>query len=429
MSTPDSPTSNWSLPRRLGFRFAFAYFVIYSFPFPLDQLPWSDWFTGAVDQAWHASIPWVAKHVLQLEKEITIFPAGSGDTTFNYVQLLVHLGLALFAALIWSLLDRKRIAYESLHDGLWVYLRLVLATAMLGYGMNKVIQLQFPPPSADRLLTSYGESSPMGLLWTFMGSSTAYTAFAGAGEVLGGLLLLFRRTATLGALVILGVMTNVVALNFCYDVPVKLYSSNLLLMAVYIALPDATRLLAVLITKRATSARSAPPTLSPRWLAIGGRVLWFAFVAWTSIATVTQAFQARHVYGDLAPKAWPSGVYDVEEFIRNGRVEPPLVTNTTQWRRLGFSALRGVAIRSMDDSVEHFGTQNDEKTNTLTFTAHRDKVELFPFHWSRPDAERLVLEGKFGTDELIVRLRASPKQTFFLEERGFHWINEFPLNR
>jgi hypothetical protein len=40
----------------------------------------------------------------------------------------------------------------------------------------------------DRLLKPYGESSPMGLLWTFMGYSTGYNLFTGGAEALGGLL-------------------------------------------------------------------------------------------------------------------------------------------------------------------------------------------------------------------------------------------------
>lgn len=55
-----------------------------------------------------------------------------------------------------------------------------------------MIPTQFPTPTADKLMQPYGESSPMGILWTFMGSSTAYTIFAGtAGEVLAAIPLLF----------------------------------------------------------------------------------------------------------------------------------------------------------------------------------------------------------------------------------------------
>ena len=78
----------------------------------------------------------------------------------------------------------------------------------------------------------------MRLLWTLMGYSRPYAVFAGLGEVSAGLLLLSRRTSTIGALISFGVMLNVVMLNFCYDVPVKQFSSHLVLAALFVAWPD-----------------------------------------------------------------------------------------------------------------------------------------------------------------------------------------------
>ncbi|MEM9413814.1 MAG: hypothetical protein AAGA30_22085, partial [Planctomycetota bacterium] len=105
-------------------------------------------------------------------------------------------------------------------------------------------------PREGQLTTSFGESSPMGLLWAFMAASPAYTFFAGLGEVVGGLFLVFRRTATVGALVTFGVMTNVMMLNFCYDVPVKLYSFHLTLMALIVAMPDLPRIFKLVVMNK-----------------------------------------------------------------------------------------------------------------------------------------------------------------------------------
>jgi hypothetical protein len=46
---------------------------------------------------------------------------------------------------------------------------------MIVYGAVKVIKLQFSYPGPDTLLHTFGESSPMHLLWTFMGASDGYT--------------------------------------------------------------------------------------------------------------------------------------------------------------------------------------------------------------------------------------------------------------
>jgi hypothetical protein len=82
--------------------------------------------------------------------------------------------LALIATIAWSLVDRKRRNYTRLHEWLRVYVRFALGVTMIGYGSYKVIQSQFPPPSLDRLLQPFGDASPMGLLWTFMGASGSY---------------------------------------------------------------------------------------------------------------------------------------------------------------------------------------------------------------------------------------------------------------
>jgi hypothetical protein len=50
------------------------------------------------------------------------------------------------------------------------------------------------------------------------GSSIAYSMFTGVIEAVGGALLFNRRTTTLGALVSLGALSQVVALNLSYYV-------------------------------------------------------------------------------------------------------------------------------------------------------------------------------------------------------------------
>ena len=60
----------------------------------------------------------------------------------------------------------------------------------------------------------------------------------------------------------MGVMTNVVALNLCYDVPVKMYSASILLMATFLLAPDMGRLLNVLLLNRPTVPRVPNPAES-----------------------------------------------------------------------------------------------------------------------------------------------------------------------
>ena len=59
----------------------------------------------------------------------------------------------------------------------------------------------------------------------FFGFSKGYNLFLGLGEFIAGTLLLHRKTRLIGTLIALSIITNIVAINFFYDIPVKLFSS------------------------------------------------------------------------------------------------------------------------------------------------------------------------------------------------------------
>ena len=310
-AVPAAASPAWSLARRLAFRFVFCYLVLYNLPFPLYWLPVPG--LGAVFTAYHklwdVVVLWTGAQVLHLAHPIEILrgKTGSGDTTYNYVQMLCFAAFAALAALAWTLaaLGRgKAREHRRLHELLRIYVRYALGTTLLSYGMSKVIKLQFPFPSQDRLLEPFGQASPMGLLWTFMGVSTPYTVFSGAMEVLGGVLLFFRRTATLGALVTVAVMTNVFMLNMCYDVPVKLFSLHLLLMAVFLLVPDLGRLANVLVLNRPAEPRSLAPPWSARWARIAGLALCVLYLGYLLFTNIQSGLQMPSQFGPgTIPKA------------------------------------------------------------------------------------------------------------------------------
>lgn len=234
---------------KFALHFTFAYWLLYG---------WLSIATGFL-------VPLTATYVFGIEGEL-VPPNGSGDTTFNYLQAFNAVVIAFLIAAVVSALDRSPSDRRHMKDFMASYLRYYLASVMLSYGMAKVAwdMNQFPTPEEFQLGKTWGESSPMNVVWAWMGSSRPYTVFAGAGEILGALLLIWRRTATLGALVVVGVMTNVFMLNMCYDIPVKLHSFHYLVMAVVLLLPDLHRLAAVLLFNSPTEPRPLGPTYTDK---------------------------------------------------------------------------------------------------------------------------------------------------------------------
>ncbi len=227
------------------------------------------WVSSKVS-VWHREFEsWMShltgRYAFGLEGEL-VPPNGSGDTTMGYLTILNYFALAFLLAFVWTIWLRRWPRRDASVDLMRSYLRYVLAFAMLGYGLAKVNmdRNQFPEISAFRLDKTWGDTSPMGLVWGFMGASRPYTIFAGLGEIAAAGLLIWRHTALLGALVAIGVMTNVLMLNYCYDVPVKIYSTHLIVMGLLILAPDARRLLSLLMLHR-TSPDEGTPSFWGSW--------------------------------------------------------------------------------------------------------------------------------------------------------------------
>jgi uncharacterized membrane protein YphA (DoxX/SURF4 family) len=316
---------------------------------------------------------------------------------------------------------------------LYIAARYYLALKMLSYGFDKVIKLQFPEPYTHWLTTTFGDASPMRLVWFFMGFSEPYTIFAGAGEVLGGLLLLWRRTTTLGALIVIAVMTNVVMMNFSYDVPVKIFSSHLLAMAMGLAALDLRRLINVFVLNRAAPPVIRPPLVrgaAAAWALFALKLVLIGSLVYVDLEATTGHRKARR---DAIASAPFHGLWEVESFVVNGQERPPLVTDAERWRFLHVETRQMALVRYMDGRLLFHTFAVDPAAGTVgivVLDSDTEEVPQAPPAWtySEPAQGVLVLEGPIGEDACTIRLRHLDVRDFNLNKRGFNWINEFPNN-
>jgi hypothetical protein len=295
-----------------------------------------------------------------------------------------------------------------------------------------VIDIQFASPTPGRLIQTYGESSPMGLLWTFMGFSTLYCFFGGASEVLGGLLLVFRRTTLLGALVCIGVLANVVMLNLSFDVPVKLFSAHLLAQALFLAAPDLRRLADFFLLNRIAKPAPEPPLIArPRLLKTAQILVPAIFIAYT-VFSLFDAYRQSKIFGDLAPKPPFYGVWNVDEMAIDGQVRPPLLTDPDRWRRMIVSYPDEIGLQSLEGAITYYGLELPPATHTFVltpFSRSKQKPKPDRLSYRETGPGRLELEGTFKGRKIRATLHREEPSKFLLISRGFHWINERPFNR
>ncbi len=419
--------SAWGPLLRALFRFLFSYLVLYNFPFPLNVIPvYGEILKQSYMEIWRVVAPWVGEHVFGV-KVVPRF-SGSGDTTFGYVLIFCCLILALAATAVWTLLDRRRANYAQLHAWLRVYARFVLAVAMIRYGAYKVIPEQFGTPFPSTLLQPIGDSSPMGLLWTFMGASIPYVIFTGAAEMLGGLLLAARRTTLLGALDCIGVLSKVVMLNYSYDEPVKLYSSHLFLMAVFLVAPDLRRLASLFVWNRWVPPAEQRPLFASRQGNLAALVFCTVFMLYVTVAALHESHKNRLEFADTATRQRLYGVWEVEEPAANGAVLPLPVTDETLGRRLVFEWPGAVGIQyAHETEVHEYELRLDPGPHMFTLCCDPEWKAAISF--KRVGSDVLALEGTVNGKPIRGRYRRMDDSRFLLISRGFHWINERPLNR
>ncbi|MFZ0638239.1 MAG: hypothetical protein WAN33_00110 [Candidatus Acidiferrales bacterium] len=426
----------WSLAKRMGFRLCFVYFSLYvlsnqmlggilpfiNFVKPLEEMKSVQTFIG-----------WVAKHLFHIGYPLVTMGTGSGDRTFDWVMNFCLLALAIIAAAVWSIVDRRRENYSVMYKWFRLFMRFALAAQMFGYGFAKVFPLQMPFPRLDKLLEPYGNFSPMGVLWSSIGASQAYEVFAGCAETVGGLFLIFPRTTLFGALICLVDMTQVFLLNMTYDVPVKLLSFNLILFSLFLIAADADRLANVFFLNRSAAPEELRPLFHKAWANRTVLIAQIVFGLVVAGMTLYGSVQGISQYGWKSPKPALYGIWEAKQFAVDGQERAPLVTDLLRWRRVtfdSFGTIRAFAtVYSMDDTAHPYGFVIDTAKKTVTLTKASDKNWKANFAYERTTPTELVLDGTMDNHKIHAQFEQVDVSKFLLLSRGFHWVQERGMNR
>ena len=421
--------------RRIGFRFVIVYFGLYcvftqivTSLLPLQNVQWLPPDLGRVPPFRWLTL-WTAAYVFRVAKPPNYVDTGSGDTLFDWVTLVCLIVLAVVGTAIWTVFDRKCKRHDAIARWFRLSIRICLAGQMLTYGIDKAIPLQMPFPNLSRLLEPYGNLSPMGVLWASIGAAPAYEIFAGCAEMLGGILLIFPRTTTFGALICLADMTQIFMLNMTYDVPVKLLSFHLILLSVVLLGPDLSRLVKFFISSGPTEAARNWDLFSTRRanrIAFAVQVL---FGVWLAGANLYGAVIGWHEYGAGSAKSALYGIWDIETLTMDGKAREPLLHDNDRWKRAIFDYPESVAFQRMDDSLAHYDAAIKVADQTLALTKNDDKNWKANFTYKREPADHLEIDGTMDGHPTHMVLKLKDRSKFMIVSRGFHWISEVPFNR
>jgi uncharacterized membrane protein YphA (DoxX/SURF4 family) len=434
-SQPQLNNPRWNPALRIAFRFWMIYLGLYCLATQFVARPTGSDFLPDLATLWplRPVISWVGAHIFHVNASPSLFwggASGTADNMFGWVMTFCLLVIATAATVVWSLLDRSRENYAELHKWFRLFVRFVLAAQMIIYGLTKIFPVQMPQPSLTRLLEPLGTLSPMGVLWSSMGSAPAYQTFTGCVELAGGLLLIVPgTTTTFGALISLAAMIQVFMLDMTYDVPAKRFAFHVILLSCFLLAPNVPRLVRFLLLGRTTSLPTEAQLfrgVRANRIALAAQIIFGVCLIGLSGHFAWNAWNTR---GGARPRSPLYGIWEVKQMSIDEQLRPPLLTDSTRWRRAIFDYPNRMAFQRTDDTFAPYGASVNLPEQTLALKKSDDKNWSANFIFKRPAADQLILDGRMDNHQVHMELQLIDRNSFLLVSRGFHWVQEFPLGR
>ncbi|TXK49272.1 hypothetical protein FVR03_06580 [Pontibacter qinzhouensis] len=329
----------WQAYEKLIFRITFIFFVSLCIPNS------ASWYKHMV------SIDWASLHYRDLY-DIARFGSGIdffGNTLFGsrlngYANWIITFLVALAGGFIWTVIDKIRKPSPSDYNLLYYWLRTIVryraGIGIIGFGFTKVLPVQMPFPSLGLLETSFGDLTAQKIYWLSIGIVPWYQIFAGVVEVTAGTLLLFRRTTTIGAILLFGALGDIVYVNFAYDGGVHVYSSYFVLLSAFLLAQDVPRLYRLFIQERLTVPVNFYPSFSKKWqqyARVGIKAgLLFVFLGLFFYYQLINFLYDPYKQPSTAGVKELRGTFAVSEFRLNNQLIPYSPLDTVRWQSATF---------------------------------------------------------------------------------------------
>lgn len=370
----------WSWQKKFGFRVLFIFFLVISIPFSANwyknvfTLDWSRPHYRDLYDIARFQPSFLSLFGGQRARDITDSPSGEESAKQNgsgrnktengrvrkteakidnhaalppkrsfladYADWGIALVFALIGALIWTAFDRKSKSYHILYYWIRVVVRYRAGIGIIGFGFTKLFPTQMPYPSLGLLNSNFGDFTAQKIYWLSVGVVPWYQVFGGVVEIVAGAMLFFRKTSTFGAILLVAALGDITFVNYAYDGGVHVYAFYFVLLGLFIAADDFSKLYNLLIRERYTIPFRVYPDFSKPWLKytrITLKVL--TFVIFFGVLTYTEIINFKYdPYKQPATAGIKKlrGNYRVTEFKINGEAIPFNPLDSTRWQEATF---------------------------------------------------------------------------------------------
>lgn len=263
----------------------------------------------------------------------------------------------------------KLLKEKTTYETIFSYL---LGLGMLPYALTKLLRTQFVVLPFHQWSEPLKDISGVTLTWAFLGYSKWFTILLGVLELLPAILLLFRKTRLLGAILLLPVVLNVFLINIALDLweDTQLISGLLLLLNLLI-LSLNFPVLKDFFVKTISASYAKKPKVK---IELAVNILLLGVVSYLFLGEVTPyLIQRNFLTGDWyndRPNVWL-----VKETVRADSVTRQNSPYEGEYTRYYFQP---------QDYVSEF-SQGESQPKNKVYKVDEEKQRLKIFSWQKSD--------------------------------------------
>lgn len=333
-------------------------------------------------------------------------PEVSSDSTSMYLLILILFVIAVILLILLHCVNSFKKTQIILNQIIPSILVIYLSVIMLKYGFNKIFKVQFYLPEPNTLFTPLGLLDKDILFWSTIGASYSYSFFLGLLEIIPAILLLFKRTRTLGIVLLLGILIHVVAINFCYDISVKVYSSFLMLISIILLIPSFNTIYSFFILNK--SVKIAPITFNNSTISRKkNAILKLILVSLIFFESLYPFIKNNNYNDDDISRNYLHGAYEVYNNEQDNNIKRVFIHRQNYF-----------IIQYEDDSTEDFKLNINPIENEFILTNYDEKKIIVNYEYFESTKK---LNLTFKDLNLILHTKSLPWKKMPLLQPLLHW--------
>jgi hypothetical protein len=284
----------------------------------------------------------------------------------------------------------------------------VLSIITFSYGIDKLIPVQMQTPNLFLLNTKLGYQLPGKILWGLMGVGKSYQIFSGLMEIVGAVLLLRRKSTVLGLLILVGVYSNVVMMNYAFLIGVLYFAILLFSLSLYLLWPY-TKKLWRFFWKNQQENLTADVIQNSKGSMHNNILL--ALLLLTLISFSFNTCNAFKSYKEKIVSEKTTLIYKVDTFISNADTLKTIENDNNRWQywveyENGGNKYLSIMPMNLSKTIK-YTIAKDTVASTINLTKiNKSEKNEFPivFNYFKTSDKEIALNGEFNGQTIKVNM-------------------------